>query len=81
MKVFEIIERLEIIIKFLEEKNTGTSIEFAKRIGISRSMLFNYFDYLKSFNINIKYDRQLNSFVINGNTEVEIQQPIKIYKL
>lgn len=80
MKVFEIIERLEKINKCLKEEKTGTANEFAAKIGISRSMLFNYFDYLKSYDIQIKYERKKNSFVFEENIEIDIQQPIRVLK-
>ena len=80
MKVFEIIERLERINKCLKEKRTGTAKEFAAKIGISRSMLFNYLDYLKSYDIQIKYERKRNSFVFEEDIEIEIKQPIRVLK-
>ncbi len=80
MKVFEIIERLERINKCLKEERTGTAKEFAAKIGISRSMLFNYLDYLKSYDIQIKYERKRNSFVFEEDIEIEIKQPIRILK-
>ena len=80
MKVFEIIERLEKINECLKEEKTGTAEEFAAKIGVSRSMLFNYFDYLKSYDIEIKYDSSKNSHVIHGNKKLEIQQPIRVLK-
>lgn len=80
MKVFEIIERLEKINKCLKEERTGTAKEFAQKIGVSRSSLFNYFDYLKSYEIEINYDFHKNSFVYKENIQIDIQQPIRILK-
>ena len=47
MKIFEIVERFDLICKLIKEEKTGTAKEFATKNGISRSMLFNYLDYLK----------------------------------
>lgn len=80
MKVFEIIERLEKINKCLKEERTGTAKEFAAKIGISRSQLYNNLDYLKSYGIEIKYDSSKNSHIIDGNVKIEIQQPIRVLK-
>jgi hypothetical protein len=80
MKVFEIIERLEKINNCLKEEKTGIAKEFAAKIGVSRSMLFNYFDYLKSYDIEIEFERQKNSFVFKGDIEIDIQQPIRVLK-
>lgn len=78
MKIFEIIERLDLIYKLIKEQQTGTAKEFAQKVGLSRSQLFNYLDYLKSFDIEIKYDIFLNSYVIESKKELKIQQPIRV---
>ena len=78
MKVFKIIERLEKINDCLKEEKTGTAKEFAAKIGVSRSMLFYYLDYLKSYGIEIKYDPIKNSHVIYGNKKIKIIQPIRV---
>lgn len=80
MKEFKIINRLEKINKCLKEENTGTANEFAAKIGVSRSMLFYYLEYLKSYDVQIKYDKKKNSFVFKGNKEIEITQPIRVLK-
>jgi len=81
MKIFEIIERFDLIYKLINEEQTGTANEFARKLGISRSQLFNYLDYLKSYEIDIRYDLFKNSYVIeNDNIEIKIQQPIKILR-
>ena len=80
MKEFKIIARLEKINKCLKEEKTGTAKAFASKIGVSRSMLFYYLEYLKSYDIQIKYDRKKNSFVFEGDIEIEIKQPIRVLK-
>jgi len=78
MKVFEIIDRLEKMIYYLKKEDTGSAKEFANKVGISRSMLFNYFEHLKAYEIDIKFDKKKNSFVITNNLEVKIRNPIKV---
>lgn len=80
MKIFEIVERFELIYKLIKEERTGTANEFARKIGISRSQLFNYLDYLKSQEIEIHYELFKNSYVIGNDVEIEIQQTIKVQK-
>ena|SRR6056297_336452 len=80
MKIFEIVERYSLINKLIKEERTGTAKEFAQKIGISRSQLFNYLDYLKSYEIEIHFDFHKNSFVFEENIELDIQQPIKVLK-
>lgn len=78
MKVFKIIERLDKIIELLKEEKTGSAIEFANKIGISRSMLFNYFEYLEAYEIDIRFDKRKNSYVISDSLYVEVIEPIQI---
>jgi ACT domain-containing protein len=78
MKVFKIIERLDKIIELLKEEKTGSAIDFAKKIGILRSMLFNYFEYLEAYEIDIRYDKRKNSYVISDSMHVEVIEPIQI---
>ena len=80
MKVFEIVDRFDLICKLIKEEKTGTANEFAKKIGVSRSQLFNYLDYLKSYEIDIHYESHKHSFIIENDVEIEIQQPIRVLK-
>jgi len=80
MKIFEIVERYSLINKLIKEERTGTAKEFAKKIGVSRSQLYNYLDYLKSYEIEIHYDLHKKSFVYEENIDIEIQQPIRILR-
>ncbi|NOQ24277.1 MAG: HTH domain-containing protein [Bacteroidales bacterium] len=80
MKAFKIVERFELIYKFIKEENTGTANEFADKIGVSRSQLFNYLDYLKSYNIDIHYNSNKNSYVIEAGIVIETQPPLRILR-
>jgi len=81
MKIFETIERFKFIYKLIKEEQTGTANQFAQKVGISRSQLYNYLDYFKSYGIDIPYDFYKNSYVIeNNNIEIIIHQPIQILK-
>lgn len=80
MKIFEIVERYSLINKLIKEERTGTAKEFAQKIGVSRSQLFNDLDYLKSYEIEIHYDFHKNSFVYEKNLVIDIQQPIRILR-
>lgn len=80
MKIFETVERFDLIYKLISEERTGTANEFAHKVGLSRSQLFNYLDYLKSYDIEIHYDLNRNSYVIGNDVKIEIQQPIRILK-
>ena len=57
MKVFELIDRLQLFNKLVEERKTGTPEEFAERLGIKRRTLYEFVDELKSHNVPISYSR------------------------
>ena len=78
MKIFEIVERFDLIYKLIKEEKTGTAKEFAQKVELSCSQLFNYLEYLKSFEIEIYYDVYKNSYVLKNDVEDEIYQPIRV---
>ena len=80
MKIFEILERYSLMNKLIKKEQTGSAKEFAKKLKISRSQLFNDLDYLKSYEIEIYYDPAKKSFVYENNVELTIHQPIRILK-
>ena len=56
MKIFEIVERFDLIYKLIKEERAGTASEFAKKLNISRSHLFNYLDHIKLYGLEVHYD-------------------------
>ena len=40
MKIFESFQRFDLIYKLIKEQRTGTANEFARRVEISRNILF-----------------------------------------
>ncbi len=42
--------------------------------------MFNYLDWLKSYNIDIHYDSHENSYMIEKGVVIETQEPIRILK-
>ncbi|MFZ5939025.1 MAG: hypothetical protein ACOYXB_00495 [Bacteroidota bacterium] len=78
MKMLQIIERYRYMDKLIRAGRTGSAREFAEQVGVSRSQLFNYFDELRSMDIDIRYDPLLRSYTYTGDTEVEIRMPIRV---
>ena len=50
-----IYNHLENICQHVKFEDTGNATELAKKIGISKRSLFNYFKILQELGINIKY--------------------------
>ncbi|MFV0537311.1 MAG: HTH domain-containing protein [Dysgonomonas sp.] len=62
MKLFEQIERLNLIHKLIDEERTGSPEYFAERLNISKRQLHNIIDDLKMLGAPICYDSFINSY-------------------
>ncbi|MFI5220195.1 MAG: HTH domain-containing protein [Bacteroidia bacterium] len=62
MGYFTYIHRLKDLDILLRMEATGTSAQLAKRLGVSRRTIFEYFDVLKSYGAKIKFNRFSKSY-------------------
>ena len=62
MKCFEWIEKLSLFNKLVDKSSTGTPKEFAERLSIGRSTLYELIDEYRSRGIYIKYSRRERTF-------------------
>lgn len=62
MKLFEQIERLNLMHKLIDEQRTGTPDYFAKQLSLSKRQLFNIIDDLKIMGAPICYDSAIESY-------------------
>ena len=58
--------------KLVRQRCTGTPNELAERLSISRTMLYELIDELKTYGIEIKYCRTRCSFYYNSNVLLNI---------
>ncbi len=72
MKVLQYIERIEMIHKLVEQECTGTPEEFARRLGISRTRLYEIMDDLKLEGAPIAYSRSTRTFYYEEPFHIEI---------
>lgn len=56
------LERYKNLNNLIEQENTGTPIELAEKLEISRSHLYRLLDNLKDYGAKIKYCRKKNTF-------------------
>lgn len=77
MKCTEVIDRLKKIDKLINQGKTGTPDEFANRLHISRSQLYNYIDMLKSYGAPIYYNRKIDSFQYRSEFKILIEFSIQ----
>lgn len=64
--------QLANIHQLVEKQLKGTPDEFANRLGISKSSLYNYFDQLKQLGAEIKYCRSCMCFKYTNNFRLKI---------
>ncbi|MDR9364576.1 MAG: helix-turn-helix domain-containing protein [Balneolaceae bacterium] len=79
MKFVEQIERLKYLDELIRKGNTGTPDELARRLGISRSQLYNLINYFNDLGVPVKFSRRKNSFYYHEDDKnLEITFSIKI---
>ena len=78
MKLNENAYLLQKMVNLIDTKRTGSPNELSKKLGISRSQIYNEIDELNSLGVDIKYSRKLNSFVFQGDKKIFVREPIVI---
>jgi predicted DNA-binding transcriptional regulator YafY len=75
MSIITSIDKIEQINSLIRFKQTGNPEEFAKKLNVSRSMLYQYIEEMKTLGATIKYSRYSETFYyVNGfNVKVEIR--------
>jgi hypothetical protein len=72
MKVFTYLDRISKMQKLLEQGCTGTPNEFACRLGVSRTSLYELLDELKSKGAPIVYSKTAKSFYYSSPYEISV---------
>ena len=73
MKLQETIERYRKIDMLIRREKTGSPVEFADKLGISRSQLYNYLDELRDYGAGIIYDRAKGSYLYLYPVEIRAE--------
>ena len=69
MSIEKHIERIERIDQLIRLKATGSPKEFARKLEISKTWLYEYLKYLKSKGGPIAFDKERNSFYYTEEVE------------
>jgi hypothetical protein len=80
MKVFKQLERINLFGSLVKQRRTGTPLEFAGRLGISRTSLYEMIDELRSRGAPIVYSKSETTFYLSEPFEISIiciLRPIK----
>lgn len=74
MSLFKTIERVRQIDSLIRRKATGSSGEFARKLGISRSMLMLNIQEFRDMGIKIEYDQNIHSYkYIDNNIIIKFE--------
>jgi biotin operon repressor len=72
MKVFEYLDRINRMQKLMEQQHTGTPNEFAGKLGVSRTSLYELIDELRSRGAPILYSKSARTFYYDGPFRISI---------
>lgn len=78
MKLSNKLYVIEKMTHLIDWEITGNSVEFAEKLGISRSQLFIELDELKCLDVDITYSRSKKSFVFSGDKKIKFREPILV---
>ena len=78
MKLFEYIDRINLLHKLIKEKRTGNPETLAKRLKISSSRLYVILEELKLKGAPIGYSREMQSYFYCTEFDIEIKASFKL---
>ena len=78
MNLSQTIERLQVLHALILQKKTGTPEQLAKRLGVSRSCLYNLIEELRVFQMPILYSRKIESFYYEKEVKFDLNLEIRI---
>lgn len=73
MSILKYIDRLKLMDSLIRRKATGNSFEFAKKIGISRSVLMENINEMRAMGVQIEYDKYRNSYYYSTDCRLVIE--------
>lgn len=76
--VLEVIEKLKLVYKYIGARKTGTRGEFLNLLGIKKSQLYYYFDFLKERGAEIRYCRKSRTYYYKNIVEVDVKLSVKV---
>lgn len=72
MKVFEYLDRISMMHKLVSRQVTGTPDEFARRLGVSRTSLYELIDELRSRGAPITYSKSAKTFFYSQPYDIAV---------
>lgn len=73
MSIISNLDKLKLINSEIKKEQTGTPCNFAKKLCVSRSMLYNYIEEIKVLGAEIKYNRKTNTFYYKNDFDIKFE--------
>ncbi|WP_244283572.1 hypothetical protein [Flavobacterium hercynium] len=70
-------ERINTIHQLISAERTGSPTTFAKKIGLSRSQLYNMLDFIKELDAPVRYCKKRESFYYESSYELILNYSLK----
>ena len=77
MKTFKQLERVRRAHKFIQQGNTGSPAEFARRLHVSERELYRILEYLREIDAEIAFSRHSNTYYYSEDFELYVDLSIK----
>lgn len=77
MKLFQYIDRINLLDKLIRQRRTGTQSELAVRLGLSVSRLARIIEHLKDIGAPIVFDRSLNTYYYEREYSIQINVEVQ----
>jgi predicted DNA-binding transcriptional regulator YafY len=78
MSLLKYIERLQRMDSLISMKSTGTPNEFAEKLGIKRSTLFQTLQEMRELGVDIRYSSGRQSYYYADNKRLKIRSEITL---
>ena len=78
MNILQNFNRIEKLHQLILAEKTGSPVQLAKQLGISRATLYVLIDELNSLNIKVAYSRKYETFYYEKKVEMTIQFKIEM---
>ena len=78
MNIEQQAERIKYVHKVILDEKTGSPNDFAKKLNISRSQLYNIIEMLKEYDAPIKYNKKANSFYYTKSFDLQLTYSLTI---
>lgn len=77
MNFIKQMERINTIHQLISAERTGSPTTFAKKIGLSRSQLYNMLDFIKDLDAPVRYCKKRESFYYESSYELILNYSLK----